>query len=393
MQTKSANVKLLLLLLFSIVVPNGILFSQSVDFDLDLNVEPVLRKAQIVELITLTNPGSSGSSRLITIFVSNASGEYADDLYLDIDVSSTREGVIMESFQRNNIPFGLANGESAAISNIDIANGRLPNIREKVMFDGRLTSNGRSLLNSLQGMAILPPDEYTVEIRLYKRNNSRNGGIFLATASATVGENLIESDMSVYLLAPGDQSGSGVSISNPYPEFRWEGVQGQNYRLILVEEVQGEDPQSLIESARSTPETEGGTGNLLEYEYLDLNVDGRSFQYPSFGSKPLADGKRYYWQVFSDLQSASGITERASELWSFTMRNSERSASEVELGDELMELLIPILGVEKTDRLSQEGYSLIEIEIDGQTLKGEAAKVKLMELLDKMRSKKIKLTD
>lgn len=393
MQTKSANVKQLLLLLISLLVPSGFAFSQSAEFDLDVTVEPILQKAQMVELITLTNPGSSGASRLLTIHVSNLSEMNADDLFLDIEVSSTREGTMMVSFQRNDIPFGLSAGETATISNIDISNGRLPNLSVKATFDGRLTAAGRDMLNRLQGMVTLPPDEYTVLVRLYKRNNSRNGGLLMGVATATFGENLIDSDMSVFLLSPGDPAGAGASISNPFPEFRWEGVPRQNYRLVVVEESRDEDPQSLIESALSTPPSQGGRDRLLDYELLDVRVDGTNYQYPSSGSKPLVNGKTYYWQVFTELQTASGTRERASEIWSFTMRDSQQSVSGVDLDDELKMLLIPILGVEKTNRIIREGFALIEIEIDGQVLSGEAAKEELMELLDKMRSNKIKLTE
>ena len=270
----------------------------------------------------------------------------------------------MESHQRNDVPFGLLPGQSASVSNIDLSMGRLPNTRNRVVFNGRLTSDGRALFNRLRGVTSLPADEYTIEVRLYQRNNSVNGGILVGSSSVTLGGNLIDSDLSIYLLSPGETVGSGVTISNPYPEFRWEGQQGQTYRLVLVEAVAGEDPQALLESAISTASSRGGAERLLEHEYLDVQVDGTSFSYPSFGTKSLQPGKRYYWQVYTELQTTSGVRERASEIWSFTMRDSRESVAGVEIDDELSELLISIIGTVKTERIIREGFSLFEIEID-----------------------------
>ncbi len=392
-QTKSAIVKQICILLFSILVPFASLFSQSSDFGIEIISEPLINNAQIVELSTLINADGNSSVRLITIQITNFTEQEADDLYLDIDVFSSREGLLMESHQRNDVPFGLLPGQTASVSNIDLSMGRLPNTRNRVVFNGRLTSDGRALFNRLRGVTSLPADEYTIEVRLYQRNNSVNGGILVGSSSVTLGGNLIDSDLSIYLLSPGETVGSGVTISNPYPEFRWEGQQGQTYRLVLVEAVAGEDPQALLESAISTASSRGGAERLLEHEYLDVQVDGTSFSYPSFGTKSLQPGKRYYWQVYTELQTTSGVRERASEIWSFTMRDSRESVAGVEIDDELSELLISVIGAVKTERIIREGFSLFEIEIDGRVLSGEAAKEELLQLLDMMRNERIKLKD
>jgi len=392
-QTKSAIVKLFCILLFTLLVPIGSLFSQNSEFGIELISEPLISNAQIVDFSTLINADGSSSTRLISIQLTNYTEQEANDLYLDIDVLSSREGLLMESHQRNDVPFGLLPGQTVSVSNADLSQGRLPNARQSVVFNGRLTTNGRELFNRLQGVTSLPADEYTIEVRLYKRNNSVNGGLLIGSSSVTIGSNLIDSDFSIYLLSPGETLGAGSTISNPYPEFRWEGIQGQTYRLVLVEAVAGEDPQALLESARSTPPSRRGTEQLLEYEYLDVKIDGTGFSYPSFGTKSLQPGKRYYWQVYSELQSTSGVRERASEIWSFTMRESLESVSAVEIDEELKEFLISMIGAVKTERLIREGFSLFEIEIDGRILSGEAAKEELILILEKMRSDRIKLVD
>lgn len=382
-----------LLLFFWLLVPVEITLSQNSDFYIDISAEPLMSSAQIVELSTLINGDGNSTTRLFTVQVSNESEDLADDLYLDIEVLSARDGLLIVSHQRNELPFGLRGGETASFSNVDISRQRLPNSTEPVRFNGRLTESGRTLLNRLQGITTLPADEYTIRVTLFKRNNSVNGGLMLGSSSVTFGSNLIDSDLTISMISPGEAVGSGVSISNPNPEFRWDGLYQQKYRLILVEASDREDPEMLIEGALSTPASENGGQELLSHEFMDVIVNGTSFTFPSFGVKQLREGKTYYWQVFSELQTTSGIRERASEIWEFTLRSSEYSASTIEMDDDIRELLIPLLGVEETNRITRNGFNLFEIELDGEILRGEAAKEELMELLEKIRSNKIKLLD
>ncbi|WP_069131083.1 hypothetical protein [Rhodohalobacter halophilus] len=384
--------KQLLLLIFWLLVPLENVLSQSTGFSIDITADPLMSSAQIVELSTLINGEGNLATRLFTVYVSNESNEPADDLYIDIEVISEREGLLMVSHQRNELPFGLRAGESAVFSNVDISRQRLPNAPVPVRFNGRLTENGRALLNKLQGVSTLPADEYTIQIKLYKRNNSVNGGLLLGSSSVTFGSNIIDENLTITLLTPGDAVGVDVTISNPNPEFRWDGLFQQSYRLIVVEASRDEDPEAMVESARSTPPTEP-SGVLLEHEFLDVNINGTSFTYPSFGAKSLREGNTYYWQVFSELQTTSGTQERASEIWSFTLRDDHQAAATVKIDSDMRELLIPLIGVEQTESMIRSGFTLFEIELDGRVLTGEAAKAELMELLEKMRSNKIKLPE
>lgn len=381
-----------LLLLFCLFVPGSFLFAQSSGFEIEVRAEPLFNNAQIAELTTLTSSEGSATTRLMTITVSNLTDETAYDLFLDIDVRSTREGVLMESFQRNSMPFQLNAGEVAFISNLDIARGRLPNTTGSVTFDASLTSNGRAFLNKLQGINTLPPDDYTITVRLYRRNNSRNGGIFLDESETTTGQNLIDSDFYIYQQAPGDFIGSNASITNPYPEFRWEGLPQQKYRLILVEAVRGESAQSLIESVLSTqPSQNDISSGQLDHEYLNVLVEGTGFQYPSFGSKPLKPGTTYYWQVFSDLLTTSGVSQRSSDIWSFRLREGTQNVNDIIIDEELQNLLIALIGTERTQNVIRNNFSLFEIELDGQVFSGESAREELMSLLGKMRENNVKL--
>lgn len=383
-----------LLLTFLLFVSTQFANAQISGFEIEVRAEPLFNNAQIAELTTITTSEGSGSSRLMTVTVTNTTAEDADDLFMDIDVSSSREGILMESFQRNDIPFQLSAGEVAFISNLDIARGRMPNTVEPVVFDASLTSNGRDFLNKLQGITTLPPDDYTITVRIYRRNNSRNGGLFLDEAEATTGQNLIDGDFFIYQLSPGDFIGSNVSITNQYPEFRWEGLPQQTYRLVVVEAMRGESAEALIESVLSTPPSENGMAvDLLEHEYLDVLVDGTSYQYPSFGSKPLEPGSNYYWQVYSELLTTSGSLDRSSDIWSFRLREGSESVDSFPVDEELRNLLIALLGADQTENIISNNFSLFEIELDGEVYSGESAKDELMNLIEKIRNQNVKLID
>lgn len=383
-----------LILTFLSFVSTQFTSAQSSGFEIEVRAEPLFNNAQIAELATLTTSEGSGSSRLITVTVTNTTAEDADDLFMDIDVSSSREGILMESFQRNDVPFQLRAGEVAFISNLDIARGQMPNTVEPVKFDASLTTNGREFLNKLQGITTLPPDDYTITVRIYRRNNSRNGGLFLDEADATTGQNLIDGDFFIYQLSPGDFVGSNVSITNPYPEFRWEGLPQQTYRLIVVEAIRGESAEALIESVLSTsPSTNGPSVDLLEHEFLDVLVAGTAYQYPSFGTKPLRAGKTYYWQVYSELLTTSGSLDRSSDIWSFRLREGSESADSFPIDEELRSLLIAFLGSEQTENLIANKFSLFEIELDGVIYSGENARNELMNLIEKVQNQNVKLID
>lgn len=383
-----------LILLFLIIVSIKSVSAQQSEFEIEIRAEPLFNNAQVAELTTLTTSEGSATSRLITVTVTNLTDEAANDLFLDIDVSSSRDGVLMQSFQRNNTPFSLNPGEVAFISNLDIARGQLPNILAPVIFDASLTESGRNFLNRLKGINTLPPDDYTITVRIYRRNNSRNGGIFLAEDETTTGQNLIDSDFSISQIVPGDFTGSNVSITNPYPEFRWEGLPQQDYRLILIEDVPGESPQALIESVLSTASSQnGGATNQFDFEYLNVQVDGTSFQYPSIGSKPLRSGKTYHWQVFSNLLTTSGVSQRSSDIWSFKLREGTQPENEVSIDAELQELLVALIGSARTQQILTNNFVLFEIEIDNQLFIGESARDELLILLNKVQENRVKLIE
>ncbi|MEX1011036.1 MAG: hypothetical protein WDZ29_03150 [Balneolaceae bacterium] len=373
----------------------GTLSAQEFDIDLDIQAEPVLTNSQIIELSNLVFDESGRGPRLLSLFMQNQSESTVGNLYLDLVLSSERVGTIVESYQRNDRPFSLQPGQSVFATNNDIASGRLPGINVDFRFDGQITDAGKNLINELQGTATLPADEYTIDLALYQTNNRRNGGQRVAFTSITIGSQLIEDDISVFLQSPGDVVGSDITISNPNPEFRWEGLQGQAYRVILVEERDGENPESQLQSAKSTSASVvGQTPSLLEFEHADVRVDRTGFQYPTTGVQPLRPGRTYYWQVFTALRTTSGEEERASEIWSFTLMDERGARGQiVEVDQEMRQLLAAILGSSAVEQLERQEYRLEGLEIDDRQFTGEMARDELMRIIELIRDGKARVVN
>lgn len=373
------------------------------NIDLDVQAESILTNAQIIELANFAFDESGRGSRLVTFRMQNLGTEpwqylqqqgRAQNLYLDFQIVSDRRGTIVEAYQREGRPFSLAAGQSVVASNNAVARGSITGISEPIRLDGDLTTQGENLINSLQGRTTLPVDEYEIIVRIYQDGN-RFSGTLVAEASVVIGTNLVEGDLSIYLQAPGDVAGSDITISNSFPEFRWEGLPELTYRVVVVEEQPGETPETLIQSALSTsPARLGQSTSLLEFENADVLVDGTSFQYPTSGVQALREGRRYYWQVFSTLVTTSGEERFSSEIWSFKLdggiaRTTRTDA--IELDDEVQQVLVALLGSAVFNELAGGDYQLESIDLDGVEFSGEMAREELIRLIEKIQEGKIKV--
>lgn len=385
--------KIFISLLLIFIFYTGNSQAQSSDIDLEIQADPVFTNAQIINLTNLIFDESGKGTRLFSIFIQNETDQIQESLYLDMLVRTQRKGLIVEGYQRSSTPFSLQPGQVLFASNNELASGRLPGIDTQIRFNGGITSQGAELLNTLHGSTRLPVDEYTLEIRLYQGNN-RHGGNLLVSRTLIIGGDLVDDELSLYLQAPGDVVGTGITITNPYPEFRWEGQQNRSYRIIVVEEKDGEDPESLIQSAKST--TAGSLGSaesLLEFEMLDFLVEGTSLQFPSSGVQPLRSGNTYYWQVFTSLSSTAGDEERASEIWSFTLGSGfDGQAEMIEIDDELRDILIALIGLETYRELEQRNFELERMEVDEREMYGGMARDELLRLAERVRGGMIKIS-
>jgi hypothetical protein len=368
--------------------------AQTTDVELEVQVDPVFSSAQLISLTNLVFDESGRGTRLFTIFIRNTSDVVQESLYLDLLVRSRKDGLIAESFQRTSTPFSLNPGQTVYASNNDLARGRITGLDTEIGFEGGITNSGTELMNRLQGRTTLPVDEYELEIRLYQNNNRPAGGDFITNATTFIGGDMVDDELSLYLLAPGDAIGSGMMITNPYPEFRWEGQQDRVYRLIVVEDKDGESPETLIQGAKSTTAgSQGSSTSLLEHEMMDVRVQGTSLQYPSAGVQQLKEGSTYYWQVFSSLRTTFGEEERSSEIWSFSLGSGFSDDVEmIGIDGDLRDILIALLGLETYLELEERDFELEGLEIDDQELYGGMARDELLQLAERIRDGKIKIS-
>ncbi|MFP8489486.1 hypothetical protein ACKGJO_10370 [Gracilimonas sp. Q87] len=380
------NVSIVLLIIMAIV---PIRKSVAQNISLQLEATSLLDNTQLVSFTDLGIDNEGSGPVLITGFIENLDPEPINDLFLEIKIRGTRSGTLVELRSLSDLPISLEPYQSLYITNNDIARKRIPGIDQRIDFSGGLTPEGENLFDRLSGSTTLPRDIYSVEVVIFKVSDAfgredlaRDVVEFGGSAARTFEES------EIYLKSPGGQVGSRSEISNPYPQFSWEGENNISYRLVVVEQNRQDSPESLIESAFSTmPMNEGGS--LLEYENLDVLVTQSTYQFPSSGAQPLQPGKTYYWQVQTSLQR-SGDTERvSSEIWSFTLGGSVENVNAPPITSEAEDALIALIGENAYRQLQSEGFELTGIEYEGQEFTGPAATVKLEDILQLIRDKKL----
>lgn len=365
----------------SILLVVGMAFSVHAQSNISLRVElnETLSNSQSIDIKSLVANDGQGPNLFRMYLINENGSEYVNNLYFEIIISSDKIGRIAEMTQRSGQPFSLSPGQQVYATNNNIGNG-LPGVEELIQFNGDLTPEGEEFVNNLQGNTTLPADRYTIEINLYQGEGQQSK---LASDVAEIGTNIVEDTQDFYLLSPGDVLDSDATILNPYPNFQWQGVIGNSYRLIVVEAKQNESPQSLLDGAASTDPTQtNGSpngGSLVDYEMLDRVVSQSSLQYPSSGIQSLEPGNTYYWRIIGQRRTSSGQQARKSEIWSFTVADNQNHTYRASQVNGLREALQSVLG-ERFEQVSQQGYSFESIVIDGQEFQGGQAMQRLREL-------------
>ena len=388
-----------LILLIINVVPEKLVHAQ----DIDLTVEPsaLIQDAQVLSFTELGVSTDGSGPVLVAVTIENQSDQLVEDLFLEIIVSSAQKGTLLEYTQEANRPFSLRPYQSVYITNNDVANERFPGIDETVSFSGGLTPQGDDLIGELSGSTILPQDTYSLEVTIFTVSDA-HGREILASDVAEIGltrdarSGTIE-ESEIILRAPGDIIGNQTEITNPYPQFSWEGSGNVTYRLIVVEDNEQDSPETLLQSATSSEPLADG-GSLLEFENLDTYVQGNDYQFPTSGVQSLERGKTYFWQVRSSIRSSSSQNVVLSEAWSFTLidpagQANTPSGQNAALSQETRRVLIELLGQESFRRLQEQGFRLEAVEYDGQQFSGASASLKLEELLQKIQDEEIILQE
>lgn len=381
---------LLVLLAVFAFVPNKKILAQDQIVSLEIEVSDVLSNSQFIGLTSLGLNSEGRGPVLVSGFIHNETDTVVTDLFLEVSVYAGKVGRIIHVTSRPGFAFSLPVG-SVYVTNNTLSEDGVQGIKETVKFDGGLTAEGDNFIESLDGSTTLPADIYSIEAIVFQ-NTNENGRVDLASVVAEIGGGIpVSESVDFFLRTPGDVTDANVEITNPYPQFSWEGEQGIEYRLLVVKGSDTDSPESLLQSARSSaPPAEGGS--LLQYENLDVKVIGESFQYPSSGAQPLEPGQTYYWQLSTSIQTGVNFEERTSEIWSFKLSEPETTDAPITITEETKKAIVNLVGNGRFENLLSSGYTFQSFQIDGVTYSGNQASIILAELLRKIETGEIVLS-
>lgn len=379
----------LLLLILWAFVPVKMVQSQDSPLLLEFELSPVLENAQLLSLTGLGIDAQGAGPVLLTGRLINQSSERVENLYLEFRVEASRVGLLAEFIQRQAFPFSLDPNQIVNTTNNDIQNEEIPGIEEKLDFDGGLTLAGEEFIENLSGTT-LPSDIYTFSIVIYQVTNA-TGRRTMAAETVVLGvgnrqsvdDPVVFDEESIFLRAPGDVLGTEVSITNLFPQFSWEGDAANEFRLVVVRSNGQDTPESLLQNAYSSEPVDEG-GQLLQFENLDVLVDGNTFQYPPSGAQALQYGQTYFWQLSTEIQTAIGTEIIISDIWGFRLVSPSENTGAPEIDGDQLQALIALIGQEQFNTLTENGYAVASIEIEGVTYEGPAAINKLEELFEKI---------
>lgn len=369
------------------VLATMVTFGQSDKVTLEFSLSPILEQAQVLGLSSLGIDTEGGGPVIISGSLVNNTTERLENLYFEFDVEAASYGVLARIRQQAAYPFSLNPGQVVFATNNDIQNEEIPGISDIMKFDGGLTSTGENFVEDLSGTT-LPNDQYSFAVRIYQVDEGGRREL-LANETIQLGGNVSEGgvidELTILLRTPGDLVGAEAAITNPIPQLSWEGDASLTYRVLVVAGNGFDSPESLLESAKSSETTDMG-GSLLQFEYLDQNIQGNSLQYPTNGVQALVPGQTFYWQVVTSMNTALGTNEVVSEIWEFTLVDPGSESSVVEVDSETVQALVQLIGQDTYNVLLETGYSFENIEIDGQVYSGIVGVQKILELIEKFQN-------
>jgi hypothetical protein len=348
----------------------------------------------VLGLSTLGVDRRGEGQSLGTLLIQNNTSETQDDLYLHVKVESTAEGTLVELDQEQGQPFSLSPNQTVQANNNRLQEG-LPGIDVTPTFSSELKED---FVNDLEGQTQLPNDEYTLRLAVYQGANRPSGGQRLDQASATVSSSPSAGVASIYVNRPGGEVGSGLDpvINTQRPTFDWAGESGLDYRLVVVQSGGQDSPETLIESAEGTGpilvDNNNRNNTLLEHEMADVRLSTNSFQYPSSSVKQLQPGQTYFWRVSALVQTAEGENVIPSEIWSFSIAESQ-SGEPTEMSNEMEQALRDLVESDQLSTIQEEDMSPQSVIIDGQEYSGAEMERKLNEFLNRAKRGEITITN
>ena len=373
------------------------LHGQGGDVAVDIRLSDPVTQAQVLGLSTLGVDRRGEGQSLGTLLIQNNTSETQDDLYLHVKVESTAEGTLVELDQEQGQPFSLSPNQTVQANNNRLQEG-LPGIDVTPTFSGGLTNAGEGFVNDLEGQTQLPNDEYTLRLAVYQGANRPSGGQRLDRSLATVGSSPSADVASIYVNRPGGEVGSGLDpvINTQRPTFDWAEESGLDYRLVVVQSGGQDSPETLIESAEGTGpilvDNNNRNNTLLEHEMADVRLSTNSFQYPSSSVKQLQPGQTYFWRVSALVQTAEGENVIPSEIWSFSIAESQ-SGEPTEMSNQMEQALRDLVGSDQLSTIQEEDMSPQSVIIDGREYSGAEMERKLNEFLNRAKRGEITITN
>ncbi|MEX0681719.1 MAG: hypothetical protein WD097_10095 [Balneolales bacterium] len=361
------------------------------DVRVEIDMMPSLTRTQTLSLATLGIDAQGAGSRLMNLVIENTTDELLSGLFLYVRIESSGLGSLSHIDQRQGWPFSLNPGQVVIANNNDLQNG-LPGVSEDIHLRAELTDAGENFINNLEGSTTLPDRVYTVHLEIYHGNNRKYNGNLIASTSVTLPVEEMFTEVGFDLLAPGAEAGAPLERTNSRPVFRWEGSSSRTFRLVIVEQGEGQSAQSLIREAMDTNPVIGETaaGELLDFEMADVLVSGNSFTYPASRVQPLQPGSTYYWQVFAHIDTPTGTELHPSPVWQFAIRRSGPTMTEMD--EEILDLVNLFLPERYRD-LFMDGYKIESAEIDGRSVSGAQLLMEIEQFVDNLENDRIRLVD
>jgi len=361
---------------------------QAEEITVDIQLREPVTEAQVLSLSTLGIDRRGQGQQLGTLLIQNNTSELQENLSFLVTVENT-SNVLAELDQRNT--FSLDPEQVVRANNNTLQEG-IPGIQNP-RFDRGLTDDGREFVNDLEGQTRLPNDQFTLTLTI------RQDGQRIASTSATVGTSSQSSVRDLYINRPGGEVGSGLdaTVNTQRPSFDWAGETGISYRVVVVRETGMDSPESLIASAEETsPILVDGTsrGNtLLEHEMADVRLSTNSFQYPSSSVKQLQPAQTYLWRVSALVKTAEGEEEVLSEIWRFSIAESQSDQSSSPMSEEMSQTLRDLVGSEEFSEIQGENMTPQSVVINGQEYSGAQMRQKLTQFLNRAKRGEITITE
>ncbi len=204
-------------------------------------------------------------------------------------------------------PFPLSPTEPISITNLDITQNRLPDIKLEFFRYNRKVA--KKLQDAILRSGRLPTDTYDIVIRLQEFSNPSNSEQVVETIS-------VLNPTRLDLLRPGNHADRGRcrEVFSTQPQFQWLS-NADRFEFTVCEAL----------PTNSSPE------DVMQNEprarlYLERGKDfigTPSVVYPSTGVWPLEPGKTYYWQVVAEIETVNGVLRIPSEIYCFRVAKLE----------------------------------------------------------------------